>query len=230
MILHVDFCARDEECTCLMNYIKSAEIDIAAIHDIDGTGLRYHQIQRQGIAHFTIRNVNETGDWATQIKERVHLYPSFGRAKIRPRKERKTQIDCRAVERIYSVRQVKANVVLQIKFACTLDQDSGKIRPYTPITALVGISQSRLRDRLAPSHAAPFLRLRSKTGFDIAQAFAIGNLRERHNAKMFRATKCADTNIAAIPRNNAIKTRLGNKIHYLRKKSTACVHGDASPI
>ena len=119
-------------------------------------GLRYDQIQRQGIAHFTVGNVNETGDWATQIKERVHLYPSFGRAKIRPRKERKTQIDCRAVERIYSVRQVNANVVLQIKFACAFDQDSGKIGPYTPITALVGISQSRLRNRLAQSHAAQF--------------------------------------------------------------------------
>src|ERR1700726_3917984 len=97
MILHVDFCARDEECACLMDRIKSAEIDIAAIHDIDGAGLRNDQIQRQGIAHFTVRNVNETGDWATQIKERAHLYPSFGRAKIRPRKERQTQIDCAPV-------------------------------------------------------------------------------------------------------------------------------------
>src|ERR1700694_3604950 len=156
MILHVYFCARDEKVALLMDRKKSSEIDIAAIHDIDGAGLRNDQIQRQGIAHFAVRNVNETGDWATQIKERVHLYPSFGRAKIRPRKERQTQIDCRAVERIYSVRQVKANVVLQIKFACTFDQDSGKIRPYTPITALVGISQSRLRDRLAQSHAAQF--------------------------------------------------------------------------
>jgi hypothetical protein len=49
-------------------------------------------------------------------------------------------------------------------------------------------------------------------GFDVAQALAIGNLRERHNSKVFRATKCSEANIAAILHNNAIKTRPGNKI------------------
>ena len=44
---------------------------------------------------------------------------------------------------------------------------------------------------------------------------------------MFRATKCADANITAILHNKAIKTCPGNKIHHLRKKSPACVHGNA---
>src|SRR5664279_5646119 len=87
-----------------------------------------------------------------RIEQRVHFNRCLGRTKIGPRKQRKTQIDCRAVERIYGVGKVETNVVLQIKFTRALDQDSCKIRPYTPITQFVCISQSRLGDRGTQPH------------------------------------------------------------------------------
>src|SRR5882672_9135693 len=55
------FCSRDEECTCLMDHIESPEIDIAAIHDVNRSCLQGDQVQREGIAHFTVGNMDETG-------------------------------------------------------------------------------------------------------------------------------------------------------------------------
>jgi ABC-type transporter Mla MlaB component len=133
VILHVNFGARNEERARLMNDIKSTKIDIAAIHDVDGSGLWRDQIQSGRITHFTVGNMDKTGDIAAQVEQRVHLDRRFGRAKIRPRKQRKTQINCCAVERIDCIGKVEANVVLQIKLARAFDENGGQIKPYAPI-------------------------------------------------------------------------------------------------
>ena len=44
-----------------IEYLQSAKIDLAPIHDIDGSGLWRDQIQRQRIAHFAVGNVDKTG-------------------------------------------------------------------------------------------------------------------------------------------------------------------------
>jgi hypothetical protein len=87
MKLHIGFGSRDEECTCLMDHIESPEIDIAAIHDVNRSCLQGDQVQREGIAHFTVGNMDKTGDRPSQIEQRVHFDCRFGRAKIRPRKQ-----------------------------------------------------------------------------------------------------------------------------------------------
>src|SRR6266853_1730750 len=125
------------------------------------------------------------------------------------------------------VDEVKTDIVIYIKSARAFDQDGGQSGPYAPITQLIRVGQCRFCHRSAQPHTVQFRGLGSKAGFDIAQALAISHLRERHKAKVFCATKCADANIAAILHNDAFKTRLGNKIHHLREESAAQVHGGA---
>ena len=71
MILHVNFCAGDEESSGLMQRMKPCEIDVAAIHHVNGAGLPRDQIQRERIAHFAVGNMDKAWDWAAQIKQRV---------------------------------------------------------------------------------------------------------------------------------------------------------------
>src|SRR5271170_3409968 len=47
-------------------------------------------------------------------------------------------------------------------------------------------------------------------------------------AKLFTATKTANTNIPAIPGHDPIKTRPRHKIHNLREQRPSHVHGQAS--
>src|SRR6266705_823896 len=72
MILHIVFGSRDEKCPCLMDRIKSPEIDIAPIHDVNRSSLQGDQVKRKGIAHFTVGNMDKTGDRPAQIEQRVH--------------------------------------------------------------------------------------------------------------------------------------------------------------
>src|ERR1022692_4048557 len=199
--------------------MKPCEIDVAAIHHVNGAGLRRDQIQRERIAHFAVGNMDKAWDWAAQIKQRVHFDGCFRRTKIGPRKQRQTQIDRRAVERVNSVREIKPYVVIDVNFACSTDQDSGNVRPYAPVSPFVCIGQRRPCNGLTQSHAIQLRWLCAKTCFDIAQALAIHHLRERHDAKLFTATETADANIAAIARDDSIETRTRHEIHNLPPRS-----------
>ena len=121
VILHVAFGARDEESSSLMQRTQPSKINIAAIHHVNGPSFRHDQIQRQRIAHFTVRNVDEAGNGATQIKQRMQLDRRLGRTKMGPRKQRKAQIDCRAVERVNCIGQIKPDVIMNIECARAAD-------------------------------------------------------------------------------------------------------------
>jgi hypothetical protein len=87
--------------------------------------------------------------------------------------------------------------------------------------------QSRSCDGLAQPHAVKLRGLRSETRLDIAQTLAIRHLRERHDAKLFAATKAADANITAMTCDNPLETRPWHEVHDLRKQRPAKVHGGA---
>jgi hypothetical protein len=53
-------------------------------------------------------------------------------------------------------------------------------------------------------------------------------LRKSHDAKLLAAPKTANPNIAAIPRDDAVKTCPRHVIHDLREQRPTEIHGDAS--
>src|ERR1700730_16459712 len=71
--------------------------------------------------------MDKTGDRPSQIEKRVHFDRRLGRTKIRPRKQRKAQIDRRAVERVHSVGESDPEVLRRIKFARAADQSGGEV-------------------------------------------------------------------------------------------------------
>ena len=59
-----------------------------------------------------------------------------------------------------------------------------------PVTDFVGIRQRRPPDRSAKAHMPELRRLRRKAGLDIAQAFTIRQLGERHCPVLLGTRKC----------------------------------------
>ena len=97
-----------------MEGVEPAKINVAAIHHIDGSGLRHDQIERCGIAHFAVRNMDKAGDRTAQIEQRVHLHGRFGRTKIGPRKQRQAQIDRRAIESINRIGEIEPDIIADV--------------------------------------------------------------------------------------------------------------------
>ena len=107
MGIHIRFGARDEERAGQMQTVKPAEIDVAAIHDIDGASLRKEQIERMDVVELAVGYMDETRDISAQIQQRVHLHRCLGRAEMRPRKQRQAKIDGRRIERVDSIGEVE---------------------------------------------------------------------------------------------------------------------------
>lgn len=51
------------------------------------------QVERVDVMQLAVRDVDEAGDVAAQIQERVHLHGGLGRAEMRPGKHRQTKIE-----------------------------------------------------------------------------------------------------------------------------------------
>src|SRR3546814_6122481 len=74
-----DVCSSD----LLMQDIQAFEVQIAAVHDVDGTSFRQQQVEDTDIALFAVADVDKGRDGATQVEQRVQL--EIGRASCRER-------------------------------------------------------------------------------------------------------------------------------------------------
>jgi hypothetical protein len=64
----------------------------------------------------------------------------------------------------------------------------------------------------------------AQTGLDIAQTFAVAELRKRHTQELVQARECLDVEVAAITGNASAELRVREQVHQLRKNGTAYVH------
>lgn len=82
----------------LMHLVRAGEIQIAPIHDVERPGFRGQDVRHIDVFHLVVTSVNETGDGATQVEQRVQLDGRFGCSKWRPIKQAQAQVDSAAIQ------------------------------------------------------------------------------------------------------------------------------------
>ncbi|MNC85163.1 hypothetical protein D3C83_07480 [compost metagenome] len=174
---------------------------------------------------FAVADVNESGDVAAQIEQRVQLHRRLGRHERRPRKYRKTQIDRRRIQGVYRLAQIDTEGLLCVKAPRHADQTLGEVCVDAPVARLVGIGQRAARHALAANaHVIELHRMRSKASFDLAQALAKRELRKRHAQELIEATERPDPHLAAISSNATPERAQRQMLGHLRKNQLAFVH------
>ena len=143
---------------------------------------------------------------------------------MRPGKQTEAQVDGGRVQRIGGCVQVHAEAFLRVKLAGLEHQPLRQLGIDAPVAALVGFCQGGTPNGRAEAHGVELGGLCAETGFDVAQALAIGQLGKGHGAELFGATEVAHPAVAAIPSHTAGKRGPGKKIHQLRKQQLASVH------
>ncbi len=78
MSIEVGFGTSHEKRPGLVQPIQAGEIDVPAVHDIDGAGLGHEHVERMHVVHLSVGNMDETRDVAAQIQQCVHLYGGLG--------------------------------------------------------------------------------------------------------------------------------------------------------
>lgn len=74
--------------------MKSAEIGVTPIHNIDRAWHRLQQIECMYIGHFAVGDMNKAWNIAFQVKQCMHLHGSLSGAEMCPREHRQTQVYC----------------------------------------------------------------------------------------------------------------------------------------
>src|SRR5215471_9357923 len=93
-----------------------------------------------------------------------------------------------------------------------------------PIAHRVGIGQGVASDGAAETQMIELGRLRAQTSFDVAQAFAPGQLRERQTQILIKAGEPLDLVLATIARDAPTKCRQRQMRHDLGKYVMALLH------
>ena len=96
-----------------------------------------------------------------------------------PGEDREAEVDGGRVEGIDGVVELEAEAVLGIERPGDADQRLGEVGMDAPVAPLVGVGQGGAGDAPADAHVVELGVLGAQAGLDVAQALAIGQLRER---------------------------------------------------
>jgi len=157
-----------------MQRMKAGEIDIATVHDIDGTGFGKQQIERMHVGQFAVRHVNEARDVAAQVEQGVHLHRRLGGAEMSPRKDRQAQVDGCRIQGVDRIGQVETKILRGVQLPRLGDQPLGQIRVDAPVARLRKPGKSIQRIDLSVERAEP-----KRGAADTSQDLQIGKIVRR---------------------------------------------------
>jgi hypothetical protein len=225
--LQVLFGTRDEESHARLEAVKSSEIDIAAIHGVEGARFDREMVESVNIVHFAVGNVDKTRDVAAQIDQGVEFDSSFASAELCPREEGEAEIDSGGIEGVDGLLQIDGEAFVSVEFARVGNENVCEVGIDTPVACLVGFGQCVARDRAAKAQVVQFEFDGVQTGFDIAETVSAGELRKGHAEELIVAGELSDAIISLVPADAAIEVTLGRGVHELREEILPGVHRQA---
>ena len=215
----------DKEGLRLVNHEQPCEVQVAPIHQVKRARLQDQIVHHIDLVRLAVGDVNETGDVASQVQQRVQLDGRLGRAKRRPGKHRQTQVDGAGVEGVNRRIEFQPERLRGVKGTSHANQVLGEVGIDLPRACGVRIGQRVARNRLTTkAHVVQPARLSPKVDFDVAQRLAVGQLGEGHGEELVQAREVLDLVFAFVFGHTATKRAQRQVEHELRKYELALVH------
>ena len=177
---------------------------------------------------FSVADMNEGGDVAAQIQQRMEFDGGLGLAEVGPGEHRKTQVYGGGVERVHGFVELDAEILVAVQTAGHVNQRLSEVGINAPVADLVGVGQGVSGDLGSNPDMIELALLGTQARLDVAQAFAIGELGKDHAQILIPAGKVFHLVMAMIP-IDAPPERMHRKvIDDLRENDLAKVHSPAS--
>ena len=219
----------DKESTLTVDSMESGEIEVAPIHQVEGIALDQQVVEYIDLVQFAVADVNETGDVAAQIEQRMHLHCSLGSTKWSPRVQRQTKVDGGRIECVNGCRQIDAKRLVHIKRTGDADQVLAQVGINLPGPRRIGMSQGVARDRLAAeAQSIQSRRLRAQIDLNIAQRLSVGELSKGHRQELIEAREVLNLVIALVPSHASAKCREWQMRHDLSEYEFALMHWNST--
>jgi hypothetical protein len=159
--------AGHEERRFLGEAMQAFEIDVPAVHDVDGPGLEHQIIKERHVRGFSFGNLHDGGDRPAEIELRVQFHGGIVSSIAGPRKHRQTEVDDGRVEGVHRVRQVDGEGLIDIERPRGANQAVREVGVDAPVAGFVGIRDRRSRDARADAEVIELRLHGAQTRFDI---------------------------------------------------------------
>lgn len=177
---------RHEEDAIRVQSSHPREVDVAAIHRNDASSRHLHRAGDPDVGLLAVGHDGDSRKISAVVEHRVDLDGALPLPKLRPRKSREAEVDCRRVDRVERVLELEA-----------VGRGEGATFRESPLEQrlvdLPGPVLVRVCERAAPNVAdAQVVELglsRGETVLDIAKAVPSGELREEHRVELAPASQ-----------------------------------------
>ena len=173
---------------------------------------------------FAVGNADKRGDVTVQVQQRVHLHGGLAPAELGPREQREAQVDGGRVQSVETLIEIHADRIAGIQGPRDANQGLSEIGIDPPVARLVSVGQCRARDVAAESHVVELAAKRTQARFDIAEAFAVGQLGEGHREELIPAGEAARAPLAIVAGHTAPELAIRKKADQLREYGAAQIH------
>jgi hypothetical protein len=204
--------------------MKSAKIEIASIHHIEGTRFDRQDVEDVDVVGLAIGNQHKTRDIPMQVDERVKFDSSLVASKWSPRKKREAEVDGRGIQRVGGLLELNPKTIGEIQSPRSGDQDMSEVLVDPPVAQFVGIGEGTPSNDTAKPRMVKFFVEGVETDFDVSQALAIGQLSESHAEKLIETREAANPPIAVIANDASVELAFGKGVDQLRKDVAIVVH------
>jgi len=209
----------------LMHSVESLEIEISAIHQVNGAGFPEELVEDVDFVNLSAGDDHHGGNRAAKIEQGVQFDGRFVATELSPRKQRQAQIDRGRIQGVDGLIEFDAKRFVDVKIARHSDQRMGEVGVDSPVADLIGMGQGVARNLTANAHVVKLGGCGSKTRFDISETLSISQLGKRHGEKLIPAREALDFVVALITLHAAAKfVRGGNKVYQLSKDRFAGIH------
>src|SRR6476659_7511474 len=114
----------------------------------------------------------------------MHFDGSLGGAEMCPRKDAQAEVDGCGVECVDRLFEFDSKTVLCVELARHFDLTECEILINMPVARFVGVGECAPRDVASNSQMIEFGLVSAQTGFDVAKALAVRQLREGQAEKL----------------------------------------------
>jgi len=214
----------DKEGLREVDLIESDVIEIATIHDVERACFREQVIEDVDVVNLSVGDEGKGRDTSPQIEQGMEFDCCFRLAEMCPWEKRQAQVDGGGVKCIDRLFQLQAEVVLGIKPSSLRDKHLSKISIDTPVPFLIGFGQGTSSDTSSNTHVVTSGRDGTQAGFDIPQAFTIGQLSKGHAEILVPAGESLGALVSLVTLNTPAKVVYGKEIHELCKNGSSGIH------
>ena len=174
--------------------------------------------------HTARRDNDDGGKVALQRQQGVQFDGGLVPPKRGPRKQREAQVNGGGVQRISRRSEFKAERLIGVERGGLPDEDMGEVGKNTPVAVFVGVGQGAAGRGLSDAGVIEFRAEGCQTGFDIAQAFAPGQLGEGQHEELFVSGEFADAEVAVITGDTLVELVFGEVVEELGEDGATFVH------